>query len=115
NFLYATNFKQNAVDVFDNTFHFVNSFSDPTMAAGFAPFGIANIGGQLWVTYAKQKGPDNMDDTAGVGNGFVDVFNPDGTLARRFASNGTLNSPWAVVVAPAGFGPFAGDILVGNF
>ena len=77
------------------------------MPAGFAPFGIANLGGQLYVTYAKQSS-DSIDDVAGVGNGFVDVFNPDGSLARRFVSNGNLNSPWAVVWRPAGFGPFSG-------
>jgi uncharacterized protein (TIGR03118 family) len=115
NFLYLTNFKNNSVDVFDGDFGFVKSFTDPTVPAGFAPFGIANIGGQLFVTFAKQLGPDNEDDDPGVGNGFVDVFNADGTMARRFASHGRLNSPWAVAVAPASFGAFGGDILVGNF
>jgi uncharacterized protein (TIGR03118 family) len=115
NFLYATNFKQNAVDVFDARFQFVRSFTDPGVPAGFAPFGIQNVGGQLYVTFAKQLPPDNEDDEAGAGNGYVDVFNADGTLARRFASNGTLNSPWGVAVAPTGFGSVGGDILIGNF
>jgi uncharacterized protein (TIGR03118 family) len=115
NFLYATNFHNNTIDVYDHNFAFVNSFTDPGMVAGFAPFGIANIGGQLFVTYAKQLAPDNHDDQAGVGNGFVDVFNPNGTLARRFASNGTLNSPWGIALAPANFSRFGGDILIGNF
>jgi uncharacterized protein (TIGR03118 family) len=115
NYLYATNFKHNQVDVFDASFQFVSSFTDPGVPAGFAPFGIHTIGGKLYVTFAKQLGPDNQDDEAGVGNGYVDIFNPDGTLLMRFASMGSLNSPWAVVLAPAGFGPLAGDILVGNF
>jgi uncharacterized protein (TIGR03118 family) len=115
NRLYLTDFHNGHVDMFDASFHFMSSFGDAGIPAGFAPFGIANIGGQLYVTYAKQHPPEDHDDEAGVGNGFVDVFNPDGTLARRFASNGTLNSPWAVVSAPSGFGIFAGDILVGNF
>jgi uncharacterized protein (TIGR03118 family) len=115
NFLYATNFHNNTIDVFDHQFTFVNSFNDPSIPAGFAPFGIANIGGQLFVTFAKQLPPDNHDDEAGVGNGFVDVFNPNGTLARRFASNGTLNSPWGIALAPANFSRFNGAILIGNF
>lgn len=115
NFLFATNFRLDRIDVFDASYHFVRSFTDANIPAGFAPFGIHAMGGQLWVTYAKQMPPENHDDQAGVGNGFVDVFNADGTLSRRFASNGSLNSPWGVAVAPAGFGPFAGDILVGNF
>jgi uncharacterized protein (TIGR03118 family) len=115
NFLYATNFHNNSVDVFDRNFGFVSSFTDPGMPAGFAPFGIANINGLLYVTFAKQLPPDNHDDEAGVGNGFVDVFNPNGSLSKRFASNGTLNSPWAVTLAPTSFSRFAGDILIGNF
>ena len=115
NFLYATNFKNNSVDVFNTAFQFVASFTDTGLPPGYAPFGITNIGGQLFVTFAKQLGPDNTDDDPGVGNGFVDVFGGDGTLLRRFASNGQLNSPWAVVLAPSNFGIFSGDILVGNF
>lgn len=113
--VFATNFKQARIDVFDGTFQFVKSFSDPNVPTGYAPFGIQNIGGQLFVTYAKQLGPDNEDDDPGVGNGFVDVFNPDGSVSKRLASGGKLNSPWAVVQAPANFGAFSGDILVGNF
>ena len=115
NFLYATNFHANAVDVYDKNFVLVNSFSDAGMTAGFAPFGIANINGKLYVSYAKQKAPDNHDDQAGVGNGFIDVFNPDGSLSKRLVSGGALNSPWAMVIAPTGFSRFAGDLIVGNF
>jgi uncharacterized protein (TIGR03118 family) len=115
NFLFATDFKNDHIDVFDRNFAFVKSFTDTSVPSGYAPFGIANIGGQLFVTFAKQAGPDDEDDDPGVGNGYVDVFNPDGTLSKRFASNGKLNSPWAVVVAPSTFGAFSGDVLVGNF
>ena len=115
NFLYAANFKARQVDVFDRTFKYVSSFTDPSIPAGYAPFGIQTINGQLWVTFAKQKGPDNEDDQPGIGNGFVDIFNTDGTMVKRFASNGKLNSPWAVVLAPAGWGSAAGNILIGNF
>jgi uncharacterized protein (TIGR03118 family) len=115
--LYATNFRFAAVDVFDTTFtqvHLTGSFSDPGIPAGFAPFGIQNVGGQLFVTYAKQNAQKH-DDVSGPGNGFVDVFDLNGNLIRRFATQGTLNSPWGLAVAPSTFGPFASDLLVGNF
>ena len=112
--LYATNFRFGTIEVFDSHFRRVNSFTDPTVPAGFAPFGIHNIGGSLYVTFAKQDAA-KQDDDAGPGNGFVDVFAPDGTLLQRLASQGPLNSPWAVTAAPAAFGAFGGDILVGNF
>jgi uncharacterized protein (TIGR03118 family) len=115
NFLYLTNFKGGSVDVFDANYAFVKSFTDGTIPAGFAPFGIQNINGNLYVTYAKQLGPDNVDDDKGAGNGFVDVFAPDGTMIRRFVSQGSLNSPWGVALAPTGFGGLGGDILIGNF
>lgn len=114
-FLYATDFRHNAVDVFDASYNYVKSFTDSTVAAGYAPFGIQNIGGNLYVSFAKRLAPDSVLDAAGAGNGYVDVFNFDGSLARRFVSNGSLNSPWGMALAPAGFGAFGGDILVGNF
>jgi uncharacterized protein (TIGR03118 family) len=89
-------------------------FTDPNIPAGFAPFGIQNINGDLFVTYAKQNA-QRHDDVAGPGNGFVDVFDTDGHLLRRLASRGPLNSPWGVVRASFAFGRFSGDILVGNF
>jgi uncharacterized protein (TIGR03118 family) len=113
-FLYATNFRFGTVEVFDSSFHQVNSFTDPTVPPGFAPFGIHNIGGNLYVTFAKQDAAKH-DDDAGPGNGFVDVFAPNGNLLQRLASRHRLNSPWAVALAPATFGAFGGDILVGNF
>jgi len=113
-FIYATSFRFGKVDVFDNHFNIVNSFTDPTIPAGFAPFGIHNIGGDLYVTFAKQ-GPGKDDDDAGPGNGFVDVFAPNGDLLQRLVTRGQLDSPWAVTLAPSTFGAFGGDILVGNF
>jgi uncharacterized protein (TIGR03118 family) len=115
NFLYVANFHDNAVEMYDANFTFVGSFTDSTLPAGFAPFGIRNIGGQLYVTFALQKVPDKHDDQAGPGNGFVDIFNPDGTRAKQLIANGALNSPWGLVVAPRGFGKFGGALLVGNF
>ncbi|MEP6730351.1 MAG: TIGR03118 family protein [bacterium] len=113
--LYATNFKGATIDVFDASFQYVKSFTDPNIPAGYAPFGIQTIDGQLYVTYAKQKAPDNEDDEPGVGNGYVDVFRPDGSVVGRFASNGKLNAPWAIAKAPSGFGGLSGAILIGNF
>jgi len=117
NFLYLTDFKGGKIDVFDKNFNYVsnNGFHDPNLPAGFAPFNIANIDGKLYVTYAKQKGPDNMDDQKGPGNGYVDIFDPNGTFIKRFASQGTLNSPWGLTEAPAGFADDKQTILVGNF
>ncbi len=117
NFLYAANFKGGKIDVFDNHFNYVTTkpFLDPAIPAGFGPFNIQNIGGWLYVAYAKQKAPDNMDDQAGPGNGYVDIFKPDGTLIKRFASQGTLNSPWGITHAPAGLAANGETILVGNF
>ena len=112
--LYATNFHNGAVDTFDSSFHYTGSFTDTTVGDGFAPFNVQNIGDHLFVTFAKQDA-DRHDDVAGPGNGFVDEFNPDGTLVRRFASNGTLNSPWGMALAPQSFGQFGGDLLIGNF
>jgi uncharacterized protein (TIGR03118 family) len=117
NFLYATNFRAGTIDVFNSSFqqvHLSGSFTDPNIPAGFAPFGIANINGQLFVTYALQNA-EKHDDVAGPGNGFVDVFDTNGNLLRRFASNGTLNSPWGMTLAPANFGQFSNDLLVGDF
>lgn len=117
NFLYATDFHNSKIDVFDRTFTKVampGKFQDPTLPAGFAPFGIQAIGSKLFVTYAKQNAAlhDNLD---GPGLGFVDVFDTAGNLMQRFASAGPLNAPWGVAQAPANFGPLSGDVLIGNF
>jgi uncharacterized protein (TIGR03118 family) len=124
-FLFATNFRAGTVDVFapapagSTTGFYVpattdGGFQDPNIPSGYAPFGIQNINGDLFVTYAKQDAPRH-DDVAGPGNGFVDVFDTNGHLLRRFASQGALNAPWGVARASFAFGPFSGQILVGNF
>ncbi|HUK92310.1 MAG TPA: TIGR03118 family protein, partial [Blastocatellia bacterium] len=113
-FLFATDFHNNAIRMFDGKFNLVSSFTDPSLPPGFAPFGIANIDNNLYVTFALQQPPDNHDDQAGPGNGFVDVFSMGGSLIKRFASNGTLNSPWGIVQA-VDFGEFSNSLLVGNF
>lgn len=117
NFLYAANFHDGTVDVFDKNFnpaHLSGSFTDPNLPSGYAPFDIQNIGGKLYVTYALQDAAKH-DDMAGPGNGYVDVFDLNGNLVKRLVSKGPLNSPWGETLAPNGFGPFAGDLLVGNF
>ena len=114
NFLFATDFHNGNIDIFDKNFAFVKSVTDPTMAIGFAPFGIANIGGTLFVSFAMQNAAKH-DDVAGHGNGFVDEFKTDGTFLRRLISRGALNSPWAMVLAPPGFGNAGNTLLVGNF
>ena len=116
-FLYATDFHNGKVDVFDSSFHLVTlsgKFTDPNLPAGFAPFGIQNINGTLYVTYALQD-EDAEDDVAGPGNGFVDAYDLNGNFIQRVASAGELNSPWGLALAPEGFGRFSGDLLVGNF
>lgn len=112
--LYAANFNSGKVDVFGSDFSKIGSFTDNTLPAGYAPFNVQNIGGQLYVTFAQQDA-DKHDDVGGAGHGFIDIFNLDGTLAKRFASNGPLDSPWGLAMAPAGFGDVGGDLLVGNF
>ena len=120
-FLYATNFRTGKIAVWDSTVwyrhccHRLNAkFIDNTIPSTFAPFGIQNINGQLWVTYAKQDAAKH-DPVPGAGRGFVDVFDTDGNLLRRFAQRGVLNAPWGVVLAPAHFGQFGNAILIGNF
>jgi uncharacterized protein (TIGR03118 family) len=116
--LYATDFHNNKIDVWDNNFDPVTlaagAFTDPRLPAGFAPFGIQAINGNLFVTYAMQD-EDRHDDVKGRGLGFVNVFDPSGKLIGRFASRGRLNAPWGVALAPSGFGVFEGRLLVGNF
>ncbi|HZR49632.1 MAG TPA: TIGR03118 family protein [Streptosporangiaceae bacterium] len=116
-FLYASNFHDGTVDVFNSQFQHVflaGHFRDPFLPRGYAPFGIQELNGQLYVTYALQDAARH-DDVAGLGHGFVDVFTNDGFLVRRLVSGGVLDSPWGLAIAPAGFGPFGGQLLVGNF
>ena len=82
--------------------------------AGYAPFGIQNIGDTIFVTYAKQDA-DAEDEIAGDGFGFVDAYGLDGSFLGRVASGDALNAPWGLAQAPADFGEFSGQLLVGNF
>ncbi|HEX8441522.1 TIGR03118 family protein [Archangium sp.] len=115
--LYATDFRNGRIDVFDGTFKPVTlagSFSDPTLPAGFAPFGIQNVNGNIYVTYAKQNATRD-EAVTGKGLGYVNIFDTNGRLIRRLASRSKLNAPWGLALAPASFGKFGGKLLVGNF
>ncbi|MDI3259396.1 MAG: TIGR03118 family protein [Sinobacteraceae bacterium] len=119
NFLYATDFHNNKIDVFDKNFTRQPAsafpFTDPAPPlSGYAPFGIAAIGGKLYVSYGKQQAGSD-DEQHGPGLGYVDVFNPDGSFVMHFASGGALNAPWGLVLAPADFGEFSNALLIGNF
>jgi uncharacterized protein (TIGR03118 family) len=115
--LLAADFHDNRIDVFDGTFAPVTAtgmFTDPALPAGYAPFNVAEIGGRIFVTYAKQDA-DREDDVPGPAHGFVDVYTTAGAFVERFAGHGVLNSPWGMTIAPADFGRFSGDLLIGNF
>jgi uncharacterized protein (TIGR03118 family) len=119
--LYATDFHNGRVDVFDASFNLINTpggFTDSKVAKGFAPFGIQTLGGDVFVTYAKQDAAEH-DDVPVPGQAYVDEFTPDGQLVARVVNSGKknapLNAPWGLALAPADFNAFGGDLLVGNF
>jgi len=116
--LYAADFRNGRVDVFDQSFQPLDlgpeAFVDPHVPGNFGPFGIASIQGRIFVTYAKHD-PEGEGNLAGRGRGFVSVFDTDGVFLARIATRGPLNSPWGLALAPASFGRFGGDLLVGNF
>jgi uncharacterized protein (TIGR03118 family) len=114
--LYAADFHNARVDVFDGSFGLVpdSGFVDPKLPSGYAPFGIQTIGDRVFVTYAKQDA-DAEDEIAGQGLGFVDAYDTSGNLLARVAQHSQLNAPWGLAWAPDSFGRFAGDLLVGNF
>ena len=119
-YLYVTNFRSGRVEVYDNTFRPVRmsermfDFDDHDIPHDFAPFNIQNIGGSLFVTYAKQD-VARHDDVAGDGFGFVEIFDPSGRHISHLEHGPLLNSPWGVVWTPRDFGLFSNSILVGNF
>ena len=109
NFLYVTNFHAGRVETYDENFHPVNlnGFIDPSLPAGYGPFGIRNFNSEIFVTYAKQD-PDKEDDVACPGCGLIDVFDTSGNLLRRLTQRGNLNAPW-------GLAEVEGELWVGNF
>lgn len=116
-YLYAANFRTGAIDVLKGDAgapNLTGTFTDPNLPSGFAPFNVQRLGSTVYVTYAKQD-PAKHDDVEGLGNGFVNAFDLNGNLLGRVGSQGTLDSPWGLAIAPSTFGNFAGDLLVGNF
>ena len=115
-FLLAANFASGKVDVFDSTFkpsQLAGSFADPDLPTGYAPFGIHTIGNNVYVTYAQVS--DTGAEQVGAGLGYVDVFDLNGNFVQRAISQGDLNAPWGMALAPSGFGSLGGDLLVANF
>lgn len=115
--LYAADFRNARVDVFDASFKPITlaagAFRDPYLPPGYAPFGIQAIGGDIYVSYAKQNA-QRTNEVRGPGLGFVNAYTPAGRLIRRVASRGALNAPWGMVQAPVGFGRFGNALLIGN-
>jgi len=122
NFLYVANFFNGTVDVYDTNYVQVTTlpvgaFTDPNLPEGFAPFNVQNIGGDIFVAYAKQD-DDRKDEVAGRKLGYVDVFDGSGTLLQRFENGPWMNAPWGLALAPTagiGFGKASGKLLVGMF
>jgi len=117
NFLLAANFSKSKIDVFDSKFTpatLSGNFTDPSVPSGFAPFNVHVIGNQVFVTYAQQN-PAGGPPTTGAAAGYVSVFDDNGKFVAHAISGGNLNAPWGVALAPASFGAFGGDLLVGNF
>jgi uncharacterized protein (TIGR03118 family) len=114
--LFAADVANATVDVFNKDFHLISTrgeFRDPKIPAGYAPFGIQELNGRIYVTYGKQN-KSKTDVVPGAGLGFVDVYTVNGKLIKHLAAHGALNEPWGLAIAPKGFGPFASDLLVGN-
>jgi len=118
-FLYAANGAQNRIDVFDGSFAdvtattFAGKFVDPNLPAGFTPFNVQNLNGIIYVTYAPAGRAAQIAATPG--QGIVDEFDTSGNLIQRLITGSMLAAPWGIALAPAGFGAFGGDLLVGNF
>ncbi len=116
-YIYAADFHNSKIDVFDTHFNYKPNIhlQDPGIPAGWGPFNIYSLDDKLIVSYAKQKPPENVDDDPGPGHGFIDIYRTDGTLVRRFASHGALNSPWGIAVSSEESDNDGGNILIGNF
>lgn len=105
NVLFAADNANNKVDMYDAKFNLIGSFTDPTITAGFAPFGIQDIGGLLFVTFASQSG---------ASGGYVDIYSEGGVFLKRVTEGGLLNQPWGIAAAPKNFGALSNTLLIGN-
>jgi uncharacterized protein (TIGR03118 family) len=116
-YLYAANFHAGTIEVYNSSFMqmtLMNAFKDPMIPAGYAPFNVQSLGGKLYVAYAQQNASKSFSNS-GPGLGYVSVFDTSGNLLQHLVAGAQLNAPWGLAIAPAGFGDFAGDLLVGNF
>jgi uncharacterized protein (TIGR03118 family) len=116
-YLYAANFHAGTVDVFDSNYNQLElpgTFRDPSIPTGYAPFNVQNLGGNIYVAFARQNANQSFS-MSGPGLGYVDVFAPNGVMIQQLIAKGPLNAPWGMAIAPTGFGDYAGDLLVGNF
>jgi len=118
NMLYAADFHGGKIDVYRSNFHPAKlppgAFNDPNLPPGYSPFNIQSLGGKLYVAYALKE-EDEDEEVRGPGLGIIDAYDTSGHLLQRVATGGTLNAPWGMAIAPAGFGDFSGRLLVGNF
>ena len=116
--LYVADFKQAQVQIYDSSFQQIPTygllFHDPQLPAGYAPFNVQNIGGNIYVTYAKQDAAKH-DEVDGAGLGYVDIFSPTGFLLKRLQHGAWLNAPWGLALASGDFGKYSHDLLVGQF
>lgn len=115
NYLYAADFRNANVDVYDKDFNYVRSIHDTSLPSDYYPFNVQAFGNRLFVTYAKKDNADDEDEVEGDGFGFVNEYTGAGEFVRRFASQGTLNAPWGIAIAPSDFGDKSGMVLIGNF
>jgi len=115
--IFAADFHNGVIDVFDHKFKYESSFTSPDIPKGFAPFNVTTFANhqRVYVLYAKQKGPDNVDDEPGPGNGFLVSFDKEGKDPRTLVAQGNLNSPWGLTLTTKGFGEFSKHLVVGNF
>ncbi|MGD0191450.1 MAG: TIGR03118 family protein [Rhizomicrobium sp.] len=114
--LYAADFCKNQVEVYNPQFQLVNTFTDPSLPSGYAPFNVVDASGTIYVAFAKQDGQQPcLNEVDGASLGYVDVFDTSGHLVKQLIAQGALDAPWGMTIAPSGFGSFGGDLLVGNF
>jgi len=112
--LMLADFTNGFVEMFDGTFTETGHFTDNTLPPNFEPFNVRVMQGKVYVAFA-QKDPTTGEEVAGAGLGYIDIFDHQGNMVKQLVAQGSLNAPWGMAIAPAGFGQFAGDLLVGNF
>lgn len=112
--LLTADFKNNRVQILDTSWTQIGSFTDPGLPKNFAPFNVQILNNKVYVAFAK-RAKHGIDELHGKGLGYIDVFDLSGNLQSHLVSNGLLNAPWGMTIAPSSFGQFSGALLVGNF